>query len=102
VVQLGAAGLVSRVALGDPLRAICCGVGSCKVGALPRTGDVGVAQLPRPRPLAPPRGVELRLPLSALDSKLTIGFRGERGVFASLCGVVSAQSAEWCGFVSLY
>ena len=75
-----AAGLVSRLAMGDPLGAICCGVGACKVGALPRPGDVGVARLPRPPPLPPPRGMELRLPRSALDSKLTIGFRGELGV----------------------
>ena len=70
VVQLDAAGLVRRFAMGDPFGAICCGVGACGFGALPRDGDVGVARVPRPPPVPPPRGVELRLPRSALDSNL--------------------------------
>ena len=72
MVQPGAAGLVSRLAMVDPFGANCCGVGACEVGALPRTGDVGVARLPRPPPLPPPRGVELRFPRFAHFSKLTI------------------------------
>ena len=102
MVQLGAAGLVSRLAMDDPFGAICCGVGACEVGALPLAGDVGVARLPRPPPLPPLRGMELCLPRYALDSKLTIKFREELGFFVRLCGVVFAQSAEWCGYLSLY
>ena len=81
VVQFGAAGLVRRFVMGDPFGAINCGAGACGFGALPRAGDVGVALVPRPPPLPPPRGVDLRLPRSAQDSKLTFRFRmGKLGV----------------------
>jgi len=95
VVQLGAAGLLRRFAMGDPFGAICGGVGACGFGALPRAGDVGVARVPRPLPLPPPRGVELRLPRFALDSKLTIRLGKDWGFFVSLCGVVDAQGVKW-------
>ena len=80
VVHLGTAGLVRRLAMGDPFGAICCGVGACELGALPRVGDVGLGlvMLPCPPPLPPPRGLErLRPPRSARDSKLTIRVFGE-------------------------
>ena len=72
VVQLGAAGLARRVAISEPLWAICYGVGACGLGALPGVGDVSLVLLPRPPPLPPPRGLErLRPPRLARDSKLT-------------------------------
>ncbi len=80
VVQVGAAGLARRLAMGDSFGAICCGAGACEVVALLRVGDVGVSRCPRPPPLPPPRGVELRRPRSALDSKLTIVSWGKLGV----------------------
>jgi len=72
VVQLGAAGLDMRLEMGDPFGAISCGVGACEAGVLVRVGDVGVSRIPLPPFLPPPRGVELRLPRSALYSKFTI------------------------------
>ena len=72
VVQLGAAGLDRRLEMGDPLSAISCGVGACEASVLLRVGDAGVSRLPLPPLLPPPRGVELRLPRSALESKFTI------------------------------
>jgi len=102
VVQVEAAGLVKRLAIGDPFGAICCWAEACEFGALPRVGDVGAVLLPRPPFLPPPRGVELRLPQSARDSKLTIRFWGKLGGFVRLCRVMLTQSAEWCGFVDMY
>jgi len=102
VFQVGAAGLVRRLAMGDPFGAICCWVGACEFGALPRVGDVKAVLLPRPPFLPPPRGVELRLPRSARDSKFTLTFWGKLGVYVSLCRVMLTQSAEWRGSVNLY
>ena len=93
VVQLGAAGLVRRFTMGDPFGAICCGVGACGFGALPRAGDMGVARVPRPSPLLPPRGVEMRLPRSALDSKLTIRLGKNWGF---VCEPVRRRGYSWC------
>jgi len=72
VVPLGAVALVRRLAMGEPFGAICCGAKACEDVALLRFGDVGVSRCPRPPPLPPPRGVKLRRPRSALDSKVTI------------------------------
>ena len=71
--------------MGDPFGAISCGVETSEFGALPWVGDVGVARLPRPPPLPSPRGMELRFPRLALNSKLTIRFWGKLGVVVSLC-----------------
>ena len=100
MVQLGAAGSDRRLEMGDPFGAISCGVGACEAGVLPRVGNVGVSRLPLPPILPPPREVELRLPRSALDSKITIVRGKTRGV--SLWRFCSTQSAEWCGSGVLY
>ena len=81
--------------MGDHFGAISCGVGACGFGALPRAGDVGVARVPQPPPLPPPRRVELRLPRSALDSKLTIRFcRGKLSFFGESVRRVDALGAK--------
>ena len=56
VVPMGAAGLVKRLAMGEPFGAISCGTGACEDVALLRFGDVGVSRCPRPPSLPPPRG----------------------------------------------
>ena len=72
-VQQGAAGLASRLAMGEPLGAICGGERARVGWALVRVGEVVRVFPPRPPPL--PRGLLAPRPLRSLsdcDSKVTL------------------------------
>ena len=101
VVQLGAAGLDRRLEMGDPFGAIGCGVGACEAGVLLRVGDAGVSRLTLPPLFPPPRGMELRLTRSALDSKFTI-VMGKTGGWCEYVACCSSQCVECYGSSVLY